>query len=122
MKYKVGDRVRVVSKRTFNMNIDGGMDKYLGRVVTIVGFHPDGDYQIAEDRGEYCGCGWSWQDDMFDGLVDENRSIHITSDGRTTHAILKDGKRIIKRSKATCAPNDEFDIIKGAMLALSRLI
>ena len=122
MKYKVGDKVRVVSKRTFNMNSYGEMDKYLGRVVTIVGFHPGGDYQIAEDRGEYYGGGWYWHDSMFDGLVDENRSIHITSDGRTTHAILKDGKRIIKRSKATCAPNDEFDIIKGAMLALSRLM
>lgn len=121
MKYKAGDRVRVVSKRTFNMNIDGGMDKYLGRVVTIVGFHPDGDYQIAEDRGECCGCGWHWHDSMIVGKMN-TQSIHIATDGLTTHAVMKDGKRIIKRSKATCAPDDEFDIIKGAMLALSRLI
>lgn len=121
MKYKVGDRVRVVSKRAPGMSIRGCMDKYLGKVVTIIGFHRNGDYQIKEDQDDVYG-GWYWRDAMFDGPADWTCSIHITSDGTATHAVLKDGKKIIKRSKAVCAPDDEFDIIKGAMLALSRLI
>lgn len=35
MKYKVGDRVRIISNRTQNMNPNGAMNKYLGRVMTI---------------------------------------------------------------------------------------
>ena len=121
MKYKVGDRVRVVSKRAPGMSIRGCMDKYLGKVVTIIGFHRNGDYQIKEDQDDVYG-GWYWRDAMFDGPADWTCSIHITSDGTAIYAVLKDGKKIIKRSKAVCALDDEFDIIKGAMLALSRLI
>ena len=35
MKYKVGDRVRIVSKRTDRMNADGGMDRWLGKIMTV---------------------------------------------------------------------------------------
>lgn len=35
MKYKVGDRVRIVSETTEGMNWIGEMDVYLGKVMTI---------------------------------------------------------------------------------------
>ena len=39
MKYKKGDRARIVSNRTQNMNSDRNMDKYLGTVMNIKEVH-----------------------------------------------------------------------------------
>lgn len=50
------------------------------------------------------------------------REIHITSDGLTTHAVYKLDGKVIKRSKATCNPNDKYDYEVGARLAMYRLI
>ena len=35
MKYKVGDKVRIVKNRTDEMNLYGKMDEWLGKTVTI---------------------------------------------------------------------------------------
>ena len=51
-----------------------------------------------------------------------DRSIHITTDGKTTHAVLKDGGKVTKRAKAVCSPHDEFDFNTGARIALDRLV
>lgn len=48
-------------------------------------------------------------------------SIHITREDDTVHAVLKNGKNVVKRSKAVCSPDDEFDFETGAKLAMSRL-
>lgn len=48
-------------------------------------------------------------------------SIHITREDDTVHAVLKNGKNVVKRSKAVCNPDDEFDFETGAKLAMSRL-
>lgn len=61
--YKVGDKVKVVDYRTSDMCSDGGMDKYLDKVVTISQVDDSGyifPYKIEEDDGE-----WVWEDDMF---------------------------------------------------------
>jgi hypothetical protein len=51
-----------------------------------------------------------------------DRSIHITTDGKTTHAILKEGGKVSKRAKAVCSPRDKFDFNTGARIALDRLV
>lgn len=51
----------------------------------------------------------------------KNYSIHITTDGKTTHAVLKEGGRVTKRAKAICSPHDEFDFETGARIAFDRL-
>lgn len=53
-------------------------------------------------------------------LISEE-SIHITRENNTIHAILKNGKNVVKRSKAVCSREDEFDFETGAKLAMSRL-
>ena len=62
-KYKVGDKVVIVSKRTSNMNPEGLMDEFLGKIVTIRNIWHGGnfDYNIKEDYGM-----WSWYDNMID--------------------------------------------------------
>lgn len=73
MKYKKGDRVRIVSNRTTDMDSNGKMDKYLGTVITIKDIHHRAFisetscyYEMVEDRGA-----WYWYDDMIAGLAAE---------------------------------------------------
>lgn len=73
MKYKKGDRVRIVSYRTTDMDSNGKMDKYLGMVITIKDIHhrpfiseTSCYYEMVEDRGA-----WYWYDNMIAGLASE---------------------------------------------------
>lgn len=70
MKYKVGDRVRIVSETTKEMKRVSEMDAYLGRVMTIKNIISDlifcGCYKMTEDDGEYY-----WVDSMIAGLASE---------------------------------------------------
>ena len=50
MKYRTGDRVRIVSDRTKNMNSNGNMDKYLGTVMTIKEAHETFAYKDKRYR------------------------------------------------------------------------
>lgn len=73
MKYKKGDRVRIVSYRTTDMDSNGKMDKYLGTVITIKDirhrafiFEAPLYYEMVEDKGA-----WYWYDNMIAGLASE---------------------------------------------------
>ena len=58
--------------------------------------------------------------DYFD-LVAPKRELHVTSDGTTTHAVLKEGGKVVKRAKAVCSPDDEYRFETGARLAVDRV-
>lgn len=49
------------------------------------------------------------------------RELHITTDGTTTHAVLKEGGKVVKRAKAVCSPDDEYSFETGARLAVDRV-
>lgn len=72
MKYKKGDRVRIVSGGTKNMSFNGLMVKYLGTVMTVKEAretYASGIpryYKMVEDDGE-----WFWYDNMIVGLASE---------------------------------------------------
>lgn len=67
MKYKIGDRVRIVSGSTEEMNWAEKMDVYLGAVMTIADIiHSGVHYKMAEDKGA-----WYWNDSMIAGLASE---------------------------------------------------
>lgn len=118
MKYKVGDRVRIVSKKDNSYwNPSGMMDKWLGKTVTIRVVR-SGYYRLAEDGGEWC-----WYEDMIAGLALATYELHITcNDGVTTNAVYKENGKIVKRAKAVCAPSDEFSFGEGARLAFNRAV
>ncbi len=66
MKYKAGDRVRIAGKRTDRMNADGGMDRWLGKIMTVRNaFEKTERYKMEEDNGF-----WIWDDDMIAGLAE----------------------------------------------------
>ena len=115
-KYKVGKKVRVRK----DLVVDGlygdwgfalGMMPMLGKIVEIENVYGDGTCRIKE-------FGYVWTHEMFESL---EQSIHIYTDGATTTAILREGKKTVKKALAKCNPNDEFDFKIGASLALDRL-
>lgn len=126
-KYKVGDKVRIVSERTAE-HWNPQMDKWLGRVMTIRKDEADmtGEhfgYKMEEDKSEGL-YGWYWWDDMIAGLANPGRSsliVEIQFDGNTTRAaLIKDGREV-KTAEARCSPSDTFDRGEGAKVAVNRL-
>lgn len=128
-KYKVGDKVRIVSKRPAERWVSQ-MDKWLGRVMTIRSDEIDyrtGEhfsYKMEEDQMDDTRFGWFWWDDMIAGLVSPGRSsliVEIQFDGNTTRAaLIKDGREV-KTAEARCSPSDTFDRGEGAKVAVNRL-
>lgn len=127
MNYKVGDKVRIVSKWVSgcHQNPEGKMDKYLGKVMTIksVCGVQCPTYSMVEDQQDQdrSGTGWCWHAPSIAGLACME-SIHITADGDKVIAVLKNGKEIVKRAEAKCSPRDTFDFAIGANLAYKRLM
>lgn len=127
-KYKVGDKVRIVNHRTYCMNIFGGMDKWLGRVMTIKAESGSG-YQMVEDKGEYLGNGWYWYDSMIAGLAepmtekrrDYDLKVVIRFDGNVTTARMMRGGTVVKTATARCSPKDQYSHAEGARVAMERL-
>lgn len=123
-KYKVGDKVRIVNRRTFCMNDDGGMDKWLGKTMTIKTVLPFG-YFMVEDREEGFFGGWYWDDDMIAGLAEpqrnDNLSVVISFSGNKTTARLMRGGTVVKTATARCNPKDEYSCAEGARIAVERL-
>lgn len=71
-RYKVGDRVRIVSewKGGCYQNPEGLMNRWLGKTMTIKSYN-GGSYQMEEDVGEREeDQGWNWFPAAIAGLVD----------------------------------------------------
>lgn len=124
-KYKVGDKVRIVSKRPQQCwNPD--MDKYLGKTATIIksGINYNGVYYyIEEDRDDFLGH-WFWYEDMIAGLVEPARepcTVELRFDGMITTATLKRGGRGVKTAESRCNPKDTYSRAEGARVAVERL-
>ena len=123
MKYKVGDKVRIVSKwgKGCCQSPYGGMDKWLGKVMTVISVNCDNSYyKMREDKSEQAGYGWYWYENSIEGLACENKIV-ITTDGTETLARLYDGNKVIKTATAKCSPDDKFDFETGATIAFDRL-
>lgn len=126
-KYKVGDKVRIVSKRP-QKNWNPNMDKYLGKTMTVTasGRNSSGEtyYRVFEDRVSE-GIWWYWYEDMISGLVEPARepcTVELRFDGMITTATLKRGGRDVKTAEARCNPKkDTYSRAEGAKVAVERL-
>lgn len=122
MKYKVGDKVRIVSEwgKGCYQNPKGKMDKWLGKVMTV----RDVDitlYRMVEDIEDNEWGGWVWRENCIAGLACEKKIV-ITTNGAETFARLYDGEKVVKTATAKCSPDDNFDFETGARYAFSRLL
>ena len=72
MKYKKGDVVRIKPDISgcIARNVNGEMDKWQGRLMTIRAIEGCG-YRMYEDQGEFGGGGWLWLEEMLAGAADE---------------------------------------------------
>lgn len=124
-KYKVGDRVRIVSKRP-QKDWNPDMDKYLGKTATIIksGINYNGVYYyIEEDRDDFLGH-WYWYEGTIAGLAEHERepcTVELRFDGMVTTATLKRGGRDVKTAEARCNPKDTYSRAEGARVAVERL-
>jgi uncharacterized protein YlzI (FlbEa/FlbD family) len=119
---KVGDKVRIVSKKTgFTWNIHGKMDKWLGKIMTIREI-PKCVYtrtfvRMEEDKNEWDGPGWAWFAEMIEEKIEVQPTI--------VEHLIRGNKTIVKLSNgkvgvAQRSPEDEFDIYEGLRLAAER--
>lgn len=124
-KYKCGDKVRIVSKRT-QQCWNPYMDKYLGKTMTIIksGINNEGVYYcMEEDLDDFLGH-WFWYEDMIAGLAEPARepcTVELRFDGMITTATLKRGGRDVKTAEARCNPTDTYSRAEGARVAVERL-
>lgn len=76
-KYKVGDKVRIVSEwgDGCRQNSSGRMDKWLGKTMTIrtvtKDYYDETAYRMAEDYGEHIGEGWMWNEKCIAGIANK---------------------------------------------------
>lgn len=124
-KYKVGDKVRIVSKRPLQF-WSPEMDKWLGKAMTIIrsGIGHMGVYYYMEadsdDPFRLC----IGTEDMIAGLAEPERepcTVELRFDGMITTATLKRGGRDVKTAEARCNPKDTYSRAEGARVAVERL-
>lgn len=124
-KYKVGDKVRIVSERP-QRNWNPDMDEWLGETMMIIasGINENGVYYFMdEDRHGFCGF-WFWYENMISGLAEPERepyTVELRFDGAITTATLKRGGRDVKTAEARCNPKDTYSRAEGARVAVERL-
>jgi len=109
MKYKVGDKVRIINKRGIGWNCCGEMDEYFGKVVTITSMQDNGNFHVDSK---------CWLFSKKD--IDENPRIEtkIFNAGNKTVVILADGRR----GEAKCSPDDEYNPVVGVAIAYGRAL
>lgn len=139
-KYKVGDKVRIVSERPDSGNFVGEMVRFLGEEITISMVKESGGipYYYSEDATpkdpiQKCFCkpfgvpGYYFRDEWISGLAeqkkpaDENLSVTIRFCGRMTVAELYKNGRVVKVENARCNPKDTYSRAEGARVAVERL-
>lgn len=130
-KYKVGDKVRIVSERPKDFAYADNMGKYLGKtfIVSMVKWHPlFGNLYSLEgaiiERGACAAPSWVFKESWISGLAEPERepcTVELRFDGVITTATLKRSGRDVKTAEARCNPKDTYSRAEGARVAVERL-
>ncbi len=138
-KYKVGDKVRIVSERPASPRFVDSMEKYLGKTLTVSKVVEEtlgAVYQFEEAKYRDDALlivksifpnttgKWSFIEDWISGLAElENPEFSVSvhfHDRLTVAELVKDGK-VVKVENARCNPKDKFSMAEGARIAVERL-
>lgn len=139
-KYKVGDKVRIVSERPDSKSYVDEMVRFLGKEITIsmvdecrgIPYYYSEDAKPKDPIQEcFCKCfgvpGYFFREEWISGLAeqkkpaDENLSVTIHFHGRLTVAELYKDGRVVKAKSALCNPKDAYSRAEGARVAVERL-
>lgn len=135
-KYKVGDKVRIVSENPNAIGFTDEMEKYLGKTLTVLKVQ-EKPYGLSTYNFKEATVGnpsmdlprkvfhWNFAESWISGLADstpeEPLSVHIRFCGNLTVAeLIKDGKAV-KVENARCNPKDTYSRAEGARVAVERL-
>lgn len=135
MAYKVGDKVRIVSKNPNAIGFTDAMEKYLGKTLTVINVweRPYGlsTYNFKEATVGNHSMGlprkvshWNFAESWISGLAEPEQgpcTVEIRFDGMITTATLKRGGRDVKTAEARCNPKDTYSRAEGARVAVERL-
>lgn len=139
-KYKVGDKVRIVSEMPRDSDFALDMRRFLGGEITISKvtewdgaphyYSEEATPKDLVDRALFSIVGvpgYYFRENWIAGLAesekftDENLSVNIHFHGRLTLAeLIKDGK-VVKVENARCNPKDKYSMAEGARIAVERL-
>nr|DAQ38705.1 MAG TPA: hypothetical protein [Caudoviricetes sp.] len=133
-KYKVGDKVRIVSQRPDEPSFVQSMCKYLGKVLTVKSVEemPCGTiYKLNEAAVSlpWIRHDWIFEEEWIAGLAepqterhgDNGLSVVISFNGNKTTARLMRGETIVKTATARRNPADKYSRAEGARVAVERL-
>lgn len=134
-KYKVGDKVRIVSKNPNAIGFTDEMEEYLGKTLTVIKVwersygHPTYNFKEAAvgNPSMYLPrkvFHWSFSESWISGLAEPERepcTVELRFDGMITTATLKRGGRDVKTAEARCNPKDTYSRAEGARVAVERL-
>lgn len=112
MRYYVGDKVVITERKH-------GHQFNIGETVKIVS-KSSYDYRAKNESGKT----WWIMDDEIEYPPYKSNSkdeIHITTEGRYTHAVKKHNNKVVARAEAKCHEDDKFDFNVGVNLCLERL-
>lgn len=131
-KYKVGDKVRIVSRKPDHIGFMADMKQYLGKTLTVrsavdgstgARYTFEEAYSIPTD-----GCYWCFLESWIAGLAepqvkrhDNDLSVVIRFCGNKTTARLMRGETIVKTATARRNPADKYSRAEGARVAVERL-
>lgn len=123
--FKIGDKVRCIRNDGLNKKLLEGM---IGTVVDVDSYSVGIDFD-SEIEGHACagmarmGHGWYLPDNYVEyiGVCKEYNKVLITIEGKTTIATLMKGRLVLGTAKAKCSPDDRFDPLVGAQVAIQRL-
>ena len=134
-KYKVGDKVRIVSKNPNAIGFTDEMEKYLGKTLTVIKVwersygHSTYNFKEATVGNPSMDLPrkvfhWSFAESWISGLAEPERepyTVELRFDGMITTATLKRGGRDVKTAEARCKPTDTYSRAEGARVAVERL-
>lgn len=122
-EFRIGDKVRAIHDDKYRK-----LEGKIGTVVDVEGFSIGVDFDSDID-GHACGGlarmghGWYLPDYYLEyvGRCNEYNKIIITIEDKVTTATLMKGRLVLGTAKARCNPDDRFDPLVGAQIAIQRL-
>ena len=122
-EFRVGDRVRAIHDDRYRK-----LEGKLGTVVEVEGFSIGVAFDSDID-GHTCGGlarmghGWYLPGYYLEyvGRCNEYNKVIITVEDKVTTATLMKGRLVLGTAKARCNPDDRFDPLVGAQIAIQRL-